>query len=302
MRHLLADTPRAELEKKYLDHYAHAEPGISLAKPLEVADAPDEDLVTLTETYRVPPVHDGDERDFWAEAVGNAVPDPRTALRKLPLAVEHPVHVREEVRIELPGPAAVAPEGRTVATETARLTRSAEVKGSTVKIAFDYRSLADRAPVEKVPEHLRALRSMRDLASFTVPLEVARAGASGRSRAADAIALATVLAAFAGVGLVLAYASSGGNWVEKLRRWRRKRAFAARFKAEPGDSAEVPLDATDVTSALARASRGRCACGGALGGAAVAERVIHGGREVLVLHAPCTRCASGGRRVYVRIW
>jgi transglutaminase-like putative cysteine protease len=233
MRHLLADTPRAELEKKYLDHYAHAEPGISLAKPLEVADAPDEDVVTLTETYRVPPIHGGEDLDFSAEAVANAVAEPRTALRKLPLAVEHPVHVREEVRIELPGPAAVGPERRTVTTVSARLTRSAEVKGSTVKIVFDYRSLADRAPVDKVAEHLRGLRSMRDLASFSLPMEVEAVGASGgkASRTLEAAVYGIVAAAFLGTVLVLAHASSGGGWLESLRRWRRKRAFAARFKA-----------------------------------------------------------------------
>lgn len=301
MRHLLADTPRAELEKRYLDHYAHVEPGIALARPLAVEDAADEDRMVLTETYRVPAIAAGEEKDFWAEAVGNVVKDPQTALRKLPLGIAHPVHVREELRVHLPGPATVAPEGRTVSTATARLTRTADVRGPVVSVTFDYRSLADRTPPERVAEHLRALRAMRDLAGFRIALAVedAPVAAWGGAEVASA---ATFVAASLGALLVVLHSATGGGWIGGWRQRRRRRAFDARFRAAPGDSAEVPLLVRDVPEALARVARGRCACGGGLGPAAVTDRLAHGGREVLVVQAPCTRCAGGGARAYVTIW
>jgi hypothetical protein len=305
MRHTLAETPAPQLQRRYLDYYAHEDPAIRVGAPLAVEDAPDADRVVLTETYELPPVASGADRGFQAEAIWNVLGMPTTALRKQPLGIEHPVRIRERFRIELPGRPDLETERREVASAAGRLTREARVDGNAYVLELEYRSLAAEVAPAGVAGHLRKLRDMRELASFTVPLLVAkpRQVAAGMSGPAFVVLLVGLLLGGCAVviGTTAAFNGDLRRWWGGVRQWRRRRAFRAKFDAEPGDSPELPLRIATLDAIPARAARLRCACGAPVAPPAGAgERVLYGGREVVVHQLACTRCA-GGRRAYFAV-
>ncbi len=214
MRHELAETPSAELQRSYLDHYARADPGIRSAGPLAVDDDPAADRITITERYELPAVAEGEEREFRADAIREELSDPATALRKLPLRIRHPVIVTEQLRVELPGPPDVEEEEpQEVSSGGARLGYATRVVATSVVFDYEYRSLAGVLEPSAVPDHLSALREMRRLWVVGIPMVLRRSlaresGAPGRGAAAGALLLA-------GVALAV---SLRARWIERRQR------------------------------------------------------------------------------------
>lgn len=99
LRNAMSSRNHEEMQKQYLNFYAHYYPGIEMAAPLEVADNPQTNRLSVIERYRI--------KDFWKhseekkhyEATGY-VPDledfmrrPRSTLRTDPLQLAHPVDI-----------------------------------------------------------------------------------------------------------------------------------------------------------------------------------------------------------------
>jgi len=302
MRHRLAETPPAELQQRYLDYYARETPGIRTAAPLQIEDASDADRVVLHERYTIPALRAGERRDFSADSIAEALDAPRTALRRLPLRIPHPVLIREEVRIELPGPPDLPPQVREVKCDAARLFRGASIEGHRVVVTFEYRSLRPALDPPAVARHLAALQDMRDLAGFNVMLSVkppqrdAAGGGLGGIAGGALVGLAAVI--------VLTGAAMSGTlleWWRGLRLWRRRRAFAARFVAAPGDSPQLPIPVGRAEEIPARVARLRCACGGPLAPAeGAADYLVCGGRALHVATCVCERCGQP-RRIHLAV-
>ncbi|MGC3996660.1 MAG: DUF3857 domain-containing protein [Anaeromyxobacter sp.] len=226
MRHTLAESRVDDLQKEYLDHYVRDLPGLEVARPMEVADAPDADRITLTERYVLPPVRKGEKRDFSADAVHAELQAPERVLRKFPLGVRHPVEVHEELRIELPGEPDIEGNDERVVGPAARLERHARVDGHALVVTYDYRSLGDTVPAGQVTRHLDRLKEMQDLAGFNVPLSVVSPPLSPRPAAKrEHPGSSTGPAGWIATGVVLGVcASLAGSW---LLGGRRRRAAAA---------------------------------------------------------------------------
>ncbi len=294
MRHELSDTPPPELQRRYLNHYARDDPGVELAAPLEVKDEADADRITLTERYRLPPLAEGAERDFLAEAIRDQLAVPKTALRKLPLRIRHPVAVRERLRVELPGPPDLEPEQREVVGEVARLSRRARAEGRSYVVDLEYRTLRPTLEPAAVARHIAKVREMRDVVAYTLALSVRAPGRGGTSWAAVAL-LSVLLFGFVGLAIGVSAARNGDlrRWWGALRQWRRRRAFAAKFHEAPGESPQTPIAVRSTHDMAARALRLRCRCGAPLAqGLYAFEPVVFGGRELHVLRVPCARCGE----------
>lgn len=99
LRNDLSSRNHEEIQKLYLNYYAHNYPGIEMAAPLEVADNSQANRVSVIEHYRV--------KDFWKHNIEKKrieatayVPDledflrrPRNTLRSDPLKLVHPVDI-----------------------------------------------------------------------------------------------------------------------------------------------------------------------------------------------------------------
>jgi hypothetical protein len=299
MRHMLAETPAAELQRRYLDHYARTDPGIRSAGPLQVDDDPAADRITLTERYELPAIAEGDERQARADAIREELSDPATALRKLPLRLRHPVRVTEQLRVELPGKPEVEEEERDVRSAGARLAYAARTDGTSVVFDLEFQSLAGVLQPGAVPRHLAALREMRQLWVASVPLRVKGSPSDPYPSRGDGAHVAQLLLLLVGVG-VAAFLANGNLrawWIEHRQR-RRRRSFASRLVHRRGEAPHSPIPVRTADEAAARSSALRCGCGAPLappsGGG---ERLLFGGRELIVFALACERCGQG-RRAY----
>jgi hypothetical protein len=239
MRHELAETPAAELQRRYLDHYARTDPEIRSAGPLDVDDDPAADRITITERYELPPIAEGDERQLRADAIREKLSDPDTALRKLPLRIDHPVIVTEQLRVELPGRPDVEEEAQEVSSDGARLSVTTRVDGNDVVFDYEYRTLAGFLEPAAVPGHLSALREMRRLWVVGIPMVLKGSPSAGGSALGwgDAARVAGLLLLLAGVA-VAAFLANGSlqAWWTGRRQRRRQRTFASKLVGRSGPS------------------------------------------------------------------
>lgn len=295
MRHTLAETPAPELQRRWLDHYAHADPGIAVAAPLEVRDEPDADRLTVRERYRLPGIVEGAEREFEAEAIREELRVPKTALRKLPLRIGHPVEIREHIRIELPGAPDLEPDDRTVASDAATLVGRARPEGRSYIVDLEYRTLRPTLEPGAVARHLTQVREIRAATHFSLKLATRRRVEASAFTWGDLGLLATVLLGGAGVVVTVAAAASGDlrrSW-GGLRRWRAQRAFAAALHERPGDSPRTAIVVRTTHAVSAHTLRGRCACGAALvADPWTAAPVVYDGRALEVVRLTCARCGA----------
>jgi hypothetical protein len=305
MRETLATTPVAELERRYLDHYAHDEPAVERGGPLGIEDAPDADRVTLTERYRLPPVSEGAERSFQAEAIWGHLKLPRTALRSQPLAIRHPVLIRERLQVELPGPPNVNPDRSELTSPAARLVRTGRADGHRYLVDLEYRSLAPSVAARDVAAHLAKVREMRDVASYALTLETRAPGApspraaSGRGLGWTGLGLGlviviVVLVLLRGVLAEVPAILRGGP-----RRWwagrAARRAWSTRVAPPPvpGESAQAPFQVGSDADVAARAGALSCRCGARHDPAAtVTEPIRLGARDLRLVRAACARCGE----------
>jgi hypothetical protein len=105
-RYQLRSTSRAALQDKLLDYYSQFHDGIAVAAPLEVRDDVDGNVVTVTETYRVP--------DFWRRegkmlshrmlvlAFHGLLDTPREVNRRSPLLLSQPRYVSSRSYVHYP--------------------------------------------------------------------------------------------------------------------------------------------------------------------------------------------------------
>ena len=297
MRHELAETPAAELQRRYLDHYARNDPGIRSVGRLEVEDDPAADRITLTERYELPPFAEGDERQLRADAIREELSDPETALRELPLRLHHPVIVTERLRIELPGTPDVEEDEEEVRSAGAQLTYAARVDGASVVFDYEYRSLAGVLEPAAVPGHLSALREMRGLWVVGLPLALEGSLTSGGSArgGSDAVHVATLLLLLAGVA-VAAFLARGDleAWWTGRRQRRRQRTFTSKLVHREGEAPHSPIPVRTADEAASRLAALRCGCGAPLAPPArEGERLLFGGRELIVFALACERCGQG---------
>jgi uncharacterized protein DUF3857/transglutaminase superfamily protein len=307
MRHELADTPAARLQKRYLEHYAREEPGVEVAAPIQVEDAPDEDRLTITEHYRLPAAKEGVRRDFVAEAIQERLVLPKTARRTLPLRVAHPALVRERLQLELPGAPAITPDDKVVDAGAMRLTRRGRIVGKQYVVDLEYQTLRTSVDASAVAGHLAKVRDMQDLVSFSLPMAVVKPGPARAPAATKPSGggYGWVIYLVAVAGFLLVKGAVVG--VRRLRRGAQARGGDARSQAffqglveRPGASARTPIAVRSAPDLLAHAHGLRCRCGSpVVPDPATAEGLMLDGRPLQVARAPCGRCGEVTRVYFV---
>jgi Domain of Unknown Function with PDB structure (DUF3857) len=308
MRHRLAESTAAELQKEYLEYYSRRDPGIKLVGPLEVVDREDADRLVLKERYELPAFAEGDERAFEADSIQGALALPKATLRTLPLLVPHPVRVQERIRVELPGPPRLEADEQAVTSDAAKLSRRARPEGNGYVVEFDYLTRNRVVPAAAVSKHVEAVKAMRRLTDFDLTLAVRRRGGPGTDGDGDRgwLWLAALVAVLLTGALVVmgAIAATNGDlarWRHQLRTRGRQRAFRAKFQLEAGEAPATPIELERPAELEAAATRLRCRCGAALLAPPDApERIRFDGRELFAHALACSRCGAR-RQVYFAV-
>lgn len=109
LRSSLATTNRDDLQKNYLNFYAHYHPDIAVDRPITVADDGHANRVTVTENYRIAAFWTRNEEKKRLEAavyapdMEDALRAPRQTRRDAPLALGLPTEFLHTVEVRLPG-------------------------------------------------------------------------------------------------------------------------------------------------------------------------------------------------------
>jgi len=167
MRAAFADQRRDAIEKNVLEFYTKRYPQIAAAKPIEIADDTVDNVVTLTESYTVANLFKTEERrgliaSIFPQEIRDAIPDPESRQRTMPLRLAYPVTVTHEAVIRLPEDWPITPMSRNVETPYFRFRESAAAEGGVVTFKHSWETLSDSIPAEKVPEALAKITTITE--------------------------------------------------------------------------------------------------------------------------------------------
>lgn len=208
MRALLAGEPRESIQRDYLNFYASFYPGIASAGPLEVEDDRSANRLVTIERY--------DIADFWGKdaetgirtAVAHAADmqgrfdEPKTPIRRGPMALEHPVDFTHTTEILLHETWPIEDQQNTVSDAGFRFDHSVRgyAQGRRVVLEDRYRSLSDHVPAKAMAAHVANLEQARDSLGFELTWTPDSASAGGFNHTVALLAL-VLLAAFAALAL-----------------------------------------------------------------------------------------------------
>jgi hypothetical protein len=184
MREDLARTDPKQLVKDYLNFYARYYPGIQDVRPLDVTDDRNQNVLTVTEHYRITNLWKLDatsnrwEASFYAETLQDALTDPSTRLRTRPLWVSFPLRREQEIVVHLPDKEWEIPDRTEEVTHGAFSFRyRRKFSGSTVRFSYECETRTPEIPADQVAGYLAKREQMQDLLgdSLQRPNNTARA-------------------------------------------------------------------------------------------------------------------------------
>lgn len=187
-RGAMADNARREIrassvaaaEKAYRDYYAGLYPSLSSREPMRVHDDEAANEVRLREEYRIDRFWTLAEQsgryegELYPLELANLIALPRTRVRTMPLAVEHPRWVAYTIRAEVDLGWAVEPSEVVLEDEAVRFVRRITTDGDVLIVRYEYRTRRDHVTVEESAAHIELLERIRRLLAYPVsrPLDV----------------------------------------------------------------------------------------------------------------------------------
>ena len=174
IRRYFAQTTPEQIAKYYVNYYASTYPGLSVvAAPTLVEDSL-RNLVTIDESYTVPGLWKEEGRtqklkaEFYPKTISDYAVRPKTTVRSMPLAVEHPAHASLTTVVNLPENWNVTPYDSITEDHAFRAKDSISVRGKVVTMNYSWESLSDHVPVELVPKHVETLNRYRDTLGYNL--------------------------------------------------------------------------------------------------------------------------------------
>jgi hypothetical protein len=217
MREEIAGTPPNDRAKDYLNYYVRLYPGITGGPPLKITDNRPANLLAVEESYTITNLWARDEAAklwkacLYADNLYNTLTDPKTRLRKFPLALAYPLLRQQEVIVHLPDRDwQITDLGTNIEHDAFSFSYHRQFHGSTVKFNYECRTRLASVPVELIPGYLTRLDRMEDLLTDTLQ--------RSDEDSATGINWLMVVTAMFGAGATVA----GGVWY-----WRRLNANRA---------------------------------------------------------------------------
>ena len=276
MRAKLAAKSTRDLSREFLNYYAQQFPAVTVTRPLEVNDRRAEDVMVILENYEIPKFWRDGARRLIPDQIWNYIEAPDVTQREAPLALRHPVWLKERIEVSLPFAADADNVDETYADDAAKLHRVVEFQGHRVSIAHEYRSLAETVSLDALPRHLEFLADARRNAGVELNEEPVSPspGKSHSGSSAFAVLIAPLgVGLFALVGLVVKSA-------------RRRRRRSDERNSEPRE----PAVAESLQAARIAFTDEPCACGAAFSETDVQFTLVR--LDGRVLHAARIDCSA----------
>lgn len=214
MRYWLAEEGRKAIEEYYLNFNAKYYEKIEAAGDVEVKDIPEENEVSLQESYRVADFWEKNEEEkqwqcfFYSNAIYAYLNRPEERQRKEPFAISHPVDVRQTLHILLPDAWDILPSTFTEQNSHFKYTSEVSIDSTanTITLDYRYRSLEDAVQPEELADYMAALDRVEEDLDYYLSESYARDDLppSGMT-ALYWIQTHSLLAVMIGVFLVLVY-------------------------------------------------------------------------------------------------
>lgn len=170
-RSSFATTSMSDIEKNYLNFYANAYPEIEFADDLRFEDNELANIFTVIEKYNIPgfwqPQHaNADVLEAWFSPLvfNSYISRLQSSKRTMPMALNHPVHVEQSIKVLLPQAWPVDNQDQEIDDEAFWYSRKITYspKGTELNIDLAYRSKQDFVSPEATATYLRNQKAMVD--------------------------------------------------------------------------------------------------------------------------------------------
>jgi hypothetical protein len=173
-RRYFSETTPEQIAKYYVSYYATAYPGISSAAPPELEDDRISNVATVTETYDVPNLWTDENEtrkikaEFYPKPISDYAVRPQTQIRTMPLRVSYPTHVWLTTTVNLPELWSVKPADKLIESHAFRAKAGIAGAGKVVTMTYEWESLSNHVPAEKVAKHVEELNRYRDMLGYSL--------------------------------------------------------------------------------------------------------------------------------------
>ncbi|HEX8173372.1 MAG TPA: DUF3857 and transglutaminase domain-containing protein [Thermoanaerobaculia bacterium] len=288
-----ADSLRSDLAAYSLEDFAHDrindlaadQPRITADGLPSIHDDRRKNVITVVEKYRLPDLWKDGSWTWYPSAVEEHLQRPDTMIRKMPLAFERPLDVRQVVTFNFPEDVTVTKRTSVTETTAFRYEASADSNGHTVQLKRTLRAKRDFVDVQDVPEYLTKLNAIWSEIGY----ELSPNGASAPEPDAPAAADDTTKWAV-GVVMVLLFVA-----VAVFLAWRHRTPAAPLLAGpafQPGDAPASALAVSDHDDLDAHLGARGCRCGARLPESGEVQRARYGESDMTIVTRRCGVCGS----------
>lgn len=281
MRSWIAQQTLSELGKSYLNYYAHFDSDIEATTVPQISDNPTTNTIVITEKYRIPSFWKNKTRQFYAGRIDEELGKPSVSKRSMPLALPYPARISQTIEAHLPEPFMIGRDSRTIESDVMRFKYQYGSNGNTITLNYQFRTLRDHVPPDKVAKHLDTVDRIRR----TLGYEISRDGVLADANFVSLIPFALVFGPFLLFGVYKA--------VRSMRARRRQTSFKQRPRLAPGETPEAAIPLKENGEIARNLAAFKCLCGISYSnedGPPQAESAVFDGRRLTVIRLKCETC------------
>lgn len=175
MRAFLANSSSEQVGRQWLEYYTRRMPGSEIAKPLQITDDLDANVLTSVEEYTIAsfwkPV---DSKkgfvggNFYSQVVADSITEPTRIARVMPLGIARPRHIHHNIHIDLPSPGNFPAEKAEIHEPSFDYTFKSELVGKSLFLTHTYQAKADSVAVENVGGYLEKIEQLKKHLNYCV--------------------------------------------------------------------------------------------------------------------------------------
>lgn len=174
LRATLSGENREDLQKRYLNFYAHYYPKLTMASPISVQDDETDNRLTMTEHYLIDEFWKRTEERKRLEAnihvpeVDEYLRGPRDPIRTSPLALNHPVNLTHTTEVRLPEAWDTPAEKTRIEDASFEFERRKSEKDKVLLLVDSFRSRADHVVPAETARYAANLDRARDAVDYAL--------------------------------------------------------------------------------------------------------------------------------------
>jgi hypothetical protein len=169
MRATLATVSPRDFARERLNAVAGAYPQITPTSVPAISDDRDANVITVTERYDVRDLRSGGAWYLRPRELEPWLGTPGTVVRTMPLAIDHPLSIRQTVTIHFENEPELPPSRNVIETGALRFESSADRNGRAIVLDYRLATTRDWVTPDEVARHVSGIRSIRRAMTVEIP-------------------------------------------------------------------------------------------------------------------------------------